>query len=99
MIEIIETTRTTAGDRMCDELCKTMPPEEAIRVTRARVKVRAVRTGYDTARVWTSTDGGPWVDDGVYRVAPEAGAVEPELAAEPDEPFDVNLAVRLAGRW
>ena len=92
-----ETTRTTAGYKMGQELSGKMGADAAMDAIRARVQVRGERIGYDTARIFTSTDGSEWVDEGIYVVQPAPGAVAPELDDEEDEPFDDDLARRLGG--
>lgn len=78
---MIETTRTTAGYNLYNQLAKTMHYDVALNETRRRVEVRTERVGNDGAHVWTRTDGGEWVDEGMYRVAPLADV---ELPAEAD---------------
>jgi hypothetical protein len=68
---MIETTRTMAGYRLWIELCKQMSAEAAIEEVRRRVQVRTTPIVLDAVRVETSTDGGAWVDEGLYRVREE----------------------------
>ncbi len=90
---MIETTRTAAGYNLYNELCKTMHFDAALDEVRRRVEVRAERVNNDMAHVWTRTDGGAWLDEGQYAVAP---LVEVVLPAESDMPWDDDLADSLS---
>lgn len=89
---MIETTRTTAGYNLYQKLAKTMHYDRALDEVRRRVEVRAERRGNDGAHVWTRTDGGVWVDEGMYRVAPLADV---ELPEDDDVEFDPDSAAEL----
>ena len=80
---IVERTRTNAGANM---LARGADWEEVVR----RVEVRLTDTDdvRGTARVWTRTDGGDWVDEGRFSSAEadvEALWPAPTPAEEPVE--------------
>ena len=92
---MIETTRTTAGYKLYNELAKTMHYDAALDEVRRRIEVRAERKSADTARVWTRQDGGMWVDEGMYRVQIDPTWPEEDVIEE-DIPWDDDLAAKLA---
>lgn len=59
-------TRTTVGNKLWQELCKTMSADQALKEIDQRVQVRAKRVGEGVLKVETSLDGGAWTDDGRY---------------------------------
>lgn len=87
---MIETTRTTAGYNLYNQLAKTMHYDVALDETRRRVEVRAERTSNDVAHVWTRVDGGAWIDEGMYRVTPLADVDLPPDADDYDMDAEIE---------